>query len=280
MLLIVDMSVKPILGLQACQRLNLVKRVFVVSSKPANDHDSLMEEYSDCFEGLGCLPGEYKIQVDENVPPVVRPCRKIPFKLRGKLTEELTRMEKLGVIKKIGSWVSSLVAVEKPNGKLRTCLDPRDLNKAIKREHFKLPTREEIMAQFTGAKWFSQLDASSGFWQMKLDEESSKLCTFNTPEGRYRFLRLPYRIRSAPEVYHKKIHMIFEHIPGVDTMMDDIIVWASSRTEEHDVRLRQVLDLTRQVNLKLNKDICLFGLKSLTFVWDVVPEAGICQVLL
>ena len=138
MLLIVDMSVKPILGLQACQRLNLVKRVFVVSSKPANDHDSLMEEYSDCFEGLGCLPGEYKIQVDENVPPVVRPCRKIPFKLRGKLTEELTRMEKLGVIKKIGSWVSSLVAVEKPNGKLRTCLDPRDLNKAIKREHFKL----------------------------------------------------------------------------------------------------------------------------------------------
>ena len=88
MLLIVDMSVKPILGLQACQGLNLVKRVFVVSSQPANDHDSLMEEYRDCFEGLGCLPGEYKIQVDENVPPVVHPCRKIPFKLRGKLTEE------------------------------------------------------------------------------------------------------------------------------------------------------------------------------------------------
>ena len=123
MLLIVDMSVKPILGLQACQRLNLVKRVFVVSSKPANDHDSLMEEYSDCFEGLECLPGEYKIRVDENVPPVVHPCRKIPFKLRRKHTEELTRMEKLGVIKKIDeptSWVSSLVAVEKPNGKLRT----------------------------------------------------------------------------------------------------------------------------------------------------------------
>ena len=124
------------------------------------------------------------------------------------------------------------------------------------------------MAQFSGAKWFSKLDASSGFWQMKLDEESSKLCTFNTPEGRYRFLRLPYGILSAPEVYHKKIHMIFEHIPGVDTMMDDI-VWASSR-EKHDVQLRQVLDLTRQVNFKLNKDKCLFGVKSLTFVGDVV----------
>lgn len=276
-LLIVGKSVKPILGLQACEKLNLVKRVYVVSSQPANDHDSLMEEYRDCFEGLGCLPGEHKIQVDESVTPVVHPCRKIPFKLREKLKEELARMEKLGVIKKIDeptAWVSSLVAVEKPNGKLRTCLDPRDLNKAVKREHFKLSTREEIMAQFAGAKWFSKLDASSGFWQMKLEEESSKLCTFNTPEGRYRFLRLPYGILSAPEVYHKRIHMIFQHIPGVETMMDDVIVWGSSR-EEHDERLRQVLDLTRQVNLKLNKEKCLFGVKSLTFVGDVISEAGI-----
>ena len=124
---------------------------------------------------------------DTCVSPVVHPCRKVPFKLREKLKEELARMEKKEVIKKIDEpteWVSSLVIVQK---KKRICLDPRDLNKAIKREHFKLPTREEIMAQFASAKWFSKLDASSGFWQLKLEEESSKLCTFNSPEGRYRF---------------------------------------------------------------------------------------------
>ena len=109
---------------------------------------------------------------------------------------------------------------------------------------------------------------------MRLDEESSRLCTFNTPEGRYRFLRLPYGIQSAPEVYHKTIHMIFEHIPGVDTMMDDVIVWGSTR-QEHDERLRQVLDKTREVNLKLNKDKCEFAGKSLTFVGDVVSEEGV-----
>ncbi len=108
------------------------------------------------------------------------------------------------------------------------------------------------MSQFAGAKWFSKLDASSGFWQLKLDEASSKLCTFNTPEGRYRFLRLPYGILSAPEVYHKTIHTIFEHFPGVETMMDDIIVWGSNR-QEHDGRLRQVLELIRQSNLKLKQ---------------------------
>lgn len=251
--------------------------MLVTSSDTANDQDSLMEEYKDCFEGLGCLPGEHKICVDKSVSPVVHPCRKIPFAMRGKLKEELARMEKLKVIQKIDEpteWVSSLVVLQKKTGALRMCLDPRDLNKAIKREHFKLPTREEIMAQFAGAKWFSKLDASSGFWQLRLDEASLKLCTFNTPEGRYRFLRLPYGILSAPEVYHKTIHMIFEHIPGVETMMDDIIVWGSNR-EEHDERLRKVLDKTREVNLKLNKDKCEFGVRTLTFVGDVVSEEGV-----
>ncbi len=100
------------------------------------------------------------------VAPVVHACRKVPFALREKLKEELARMEKLDVIKRIDEptdWVSSLVIVLKKNGSLRICLDPRDLNRAIKREHFKLPTREEIMSQFAGAKWFSKLDASSGF---------------------------------------------------------------------------------------------------------------------
>lgn len=100
------------------------------------------------------------------------------------------------------------------------------------------------------------------------------LCTFNTPEGRYRFLRLPYGILSAPEVYHKRIHMIFEHIPGVETMMDDIIVWGSTK-EEHDSRLRQVMELIKKVNLKLNKDKCEFGVKTLTFMGDVVSEEGV-----
>ena len=87
---------------------------------------------------------------------------------------------------------------------------------------------------------------------MKLYDASSRLCTFNTTDGRYRFLCLSYGILSAPEIYHKTIHMLFEHIPGVETMMDDIIVWGSTK-EEHDVRVRQVLHLTRKVSLKLNK---------------------------
>lgn len=66
---------------------------------------------------------------------------------------------------------------------------------------------------------------------MKLERESSKLCTFITPFGRYKFLRLPFGISSAPEVYHRTIHQIFENMPGVDTSMDDIIIWGSTKAE-------------------------------------------------
>lgn len=79
-------------------------------------------------------------------------------------------MENLEVIEKIDEpteCVSSHVIVEK-NGQPRVCMDPRDLNRAIQREHFKLPTREEILSQFANVKYFSKLDASSGFWQLKL----------------------------------------------------------------------------------------------------------------
>lgn len=78
----------------------------------------------------------------------------------------------MGRIDEAIGWVSLLAIVQKKSCALRICLDPRNLNKAMKRECFKLPTSEEIMAQFRGATWFSKLDASSGFWQLRLDKES------------------------------------------------------------------------------------------------------------
>ena len=92
------------------------------------------------------------------------------------MKEQLDRMEKLGVIRKAEEpteWDSSLVVVEKPNGKVRLSLDPRDLNKAIQREHYPMRTvKDEVAAELNDAKVFSVLDATSGFWHIKLDKKS------------------------------------------------------------------------------------------------------------
>ena len=57
-LLVVEKRLQPILGINACEKLNLLKRVYVVTSQTENDQESLLAEYEDVFEGLGCLPGE------------------------------------------------------------------------------------------------------------------------------------------------------------------------------------------------------------------------------
>lgn len=88
--IVVPGNVQTILGLSACERLNLVKRVLVVQNEEDTDYDELMQEYSDLFQGLGCLPGEHTIRVDKNVPPVINPCRKVPFALQKPMKENLT----------------------------------------------------------------------------------------------------------------------------------------------------------------------------------------------
>ena len=67
-------------------------------------------------------------------------------------------------------------------------MDPRDLSRAIEREHYNMPTREEVMSQFAGATYYSKLYASQEFWQLQLNEKSCHLCTFNTPYKAYQNL--------------------------------------------------------------------------------------------
>ena len=85
-----------------------------------------------------------------------------------------------------------MAVVEKPNGKLRICIDPQPLNVAVKREHYRLPVFDDILPELRKAQVFSKLDVKHAFWHVKLDDESSKLITMITPYGRYRWNRLPF----------------------------------------------------------------------------------------
>ena len=131
-------------------------------------------------------------------------------------------------------WINSLVIVEKAIGALRICLDPRDLNKVIKREHFQLPSWQEISRRIADENFFTKLDANHGFWQIPLHQDSSILITFNTPFGRYKFLRMPFGILSAQEVFHKRVCQYFDKIDGCETNIDDILVWEKPRRNMTD----------------------------------------------
>lgn len=84
-------------------------------------------------------------------------------------------MERQGITAKViepTDWLNALVVVEKPlNGALRICLNLRDLNKVIKRPHYPLPTLDDVISRLSGARYFSVLDAKSGYWAIKLMEK-------------------------------------------------------------------------------------------------------------
>ena len=109
---------------------------------------------------------------------------------------------------------------------------------------------------------------------MKLDEASSKLCTFFTPFGRYRFTRLPSGIKSAPEVLQNHMPELFADVEGVKVIVDDILVWGKD-DEEHDARLEQVLRRAREVNLKFNAKKCKIKQEEVPYVGHVLSKDGL-----
>lgn len=178
----------PVLGLDALVKLNLVKRVNQLTEviDVKENTDTILNEYEDVFEGIGKLDKTYTIRLKENAVPKIVPARKIPLSSRTKVKEELDAMNKNGVIEKVEEpteRVHPIVIVQKPNGKVRICMDPRALNNVIQREHYHLPTQEFVFCELKGSKIVSVLDASTAFWQIPLDEASSKLCTIATPLG-------------------------------------------------------------------------------------------------
>jgi hypothetical protein len=136
-------------------------------------------------------------------------------------------------------------------------MDPRHLNQYLKRAIFPFPGLEQVFANVKGAKFFLKLDLTWGFWNLRLDEESSKLCTFSTLWGVYRYLRLPFGVSPAPEVFHRVLADVLRGLPGVLHYVDDILIYAETQTE-HDRRLQAVLARLKAAGFGLSEAKCTF----------------------
>nr|XP_022907407.1 uncharacterized protein K02A2.6-like [Onthophagus taurus] len=242
---VVNIKTEPLLGLSDCLKFNLLGRINTLNkideqTEMPKNKTELLEGYQDLFDSLGEITGTCKIELTNSAIPTIQAKRKIPLSLRPKLKETLENLEKKEIISKVDQptdWVNSLMIVEKPNGQLRLCLDPKPLNKFIKRQHFMIPTSEDIFTRLAEKNVFTVMDMKEGFWQLKLDEKSSELCTFNTPFGRYKFNRLPFGISSAPEIFQATNFEIF------------------GKTEkEHDLALRKVFERTMIYNVTFNSN--------------------------
>ena len=150
---------------------------------------------------------------------------------------------------------------------------PPDLNAAIKREDFRPPSFETISSTLNGCKTFTVVDMSNCYWHQKLSLRSSKLCTFNTPFGRFRFQRMPFGISCAGDVAQKMVETNFGDIPRVLPVFDDIIIGGATEAE-HDEALRKVLSRARERNIKFNRAKIQYRVPQVKYMGELVGQNG------
>ena len=209
---------------------------------------------------------------------LLHPSRSVPVALRKKIKDELDQMERDGILAKVTEptpWVSSMVVVRKKNkDQVRICIDPLDLNKAILREHFPMNHTDEIATRLHGSQYLSTLDANKGYFHVKLTEKSSYLTTFNTPFGRYRYLRIPMGAKCSADKFQAAMVSAFGNIEGVEVVVDDLLIHGTT-LKEHNERLQKVLEKCREINLKLNKSKCQIGRKEVNYVGHKLTRDGL-----
>ena len=228
------------------------------------------------FDHVGNMPGTYTIRLDPSVPPAQHARRIVPIEYKEQIETALQQMEDLKIITPVTiptKWVSFITYPRKPDGTLCICLDPRDLNKAIIREHYKAPTLEEISHKLAGATVFSKLDVKDGFWSVHLDDASSHLTIFNIHKGRYRFLRMPFSLKMAQDVFQMRMDQITERLPGIIAVHNDICVFSKTQ-QQHDKHLLQLLKTASTKGLIFNSRKCQISKPQITFFGTIFSAKG------
>ena len=232
--------------------------------------------YPNSFDCIGNMQGEYDIKTDPTVPPVQHGRRKVPIEYKEEIRKELVEMVWQRIITKQTEptpWVSSLTYPKKANGKLRICLDPKDLNKAIIRENHKAPTLEEIAHILTGATRFSKVNSNKAFFGMHLTDEASLLTTFNTHLGWYRFLRVPFGLKMSQDIFQMRMDDIVAQCPGVLAIHDDVFIYGKN-DRDHNANIINLFNVAQKEGLVFNSKKCAIKQESVMFFRGVFSAEG------
>ena len=171
------------------------------------------------------------------------------------------------------AWLSNIVTAKKRDGSLRMCVNLTDVNTAIIPDSFPLPTMDELTAKVAGSTVFSKLDLLWGYLQLKLAEDSRYLTAFITHVGIYRYKSLAFGLSSGPSAFQKVVRKILEGLDGCESILDNILVHAPTM-DEHDRRLRLVLQRLSDHNATIRRDKCILGASSVEFNGHTISAAG------
>ncbi|XP_058746121.1 uncharacterized protein LOC131618991 [Vicia villosa] len=245
----------------------------------------MLKEYSDIFAwSYEDMPGldtdivVHRLPLKENSPPVKQKLRRTRPDMSKKIQEEVQKQFDAGflAVTVYPPWVANIVPVPKKDGKVRMCVDYRDLNRASPKDDFPLPHIDVLVDNTAQFSVFSFMDGFSGYNQIKMAPEDMEKTTFITPWGTFCYKVMPFGLKNAGATYQRAMVTLFHDMihKEIEVYVDDMI--AKSHTEEeHLVHLKKLFERLRKFRLRLNPNKCTFGVRSGKLLGFIVSEKGI-----
>lgn len=209
--------------------------------------------------------------------PVSLPYRKIPPHLIQEVRQLLQDMLNKGIIRKSFSpYASPLVLVRKKSGKLRPCVDYKQVNSKTVPDAFPLPRIDDMLHSLKGSSLFSSMDLTHGYFQILMDEMSIPFTAFRVPWGLFEYLRVPQGMRNSPGTFSRAMEAIFSDMNMLEVLLylDDILIF-SDNFDEHINRIKRVLERLIESNLKANAKKCQWLCESVAYLGYTISKEGI-----
>src|SRR3954464_15063160 len=147
-------------------------------------------------------------------------------------------------------WASPVVVVKKKNGKLRFCVDFRQLNSVTNRDSYPLPRIDDLIDTVGNATWFSSLDLASGYWQVQVQPDDIPKTAFTTKHSLFEFNVMPFGLCNAPATFQCLIDHVLGNINRKFALVyiDNIIIF-SETFEEYLQYIEEVMQRIKNAEL-------------------------------
>jgi hypothetical protein len=194
--------------------------------------------------------------------------------------KEVEKMIEAGFIRtcRYAEWISSVVPVQKKDGRWRVCVDFRDLNRATPKDEYPMPVAETLINAAAGHKMLSFMDGNAGYNQIFMAPEDIHKTAFRVPGavGLFEYVVMTFGLKNAGATYQRAMNYMFHDLIGklVEIYIDDVVVKSAS-AKGHIGDLRRVLERTRMFGLRMNPKKCAFGVSAGQFLGFLVHERGI-----
>lgn len=218
------------------------------------------------------------LNIDTSVRPRRNTYTNIPYAWQEAAQERIELMESDGIIEKVTaemdkSHCSAMLAVPKGADDFRLVVDLRSTNQCIIREPHKMPTLESILAELHGSKWFSTIDLSNAFYHVEICKADRYVTNFFTGRGFYRYIRLPFGLCNAPDIFQFALETVLAGIKHVLIYLDDILIYAPD-SQVHDKIMKEVLEALDKHNVEINHKKCATKQTSVKFLGFTLDSDG------